>query len=103
MAPRQLNPDCALHQVGELRFTVVPAEEAATDAAAGETAPFLVAVRRQGASGPLPGEDRILRSFRAVCRRHRAPAGQSQQAVRLSARFLRTWTRFAPALRPEAS
>lgn len=39
-------------QVGELRFTVVPADEAETSAAdADDGPPFVVAVRRQGSTG----------------------------------------------------
>ena len=122
-------------QVGELRFTVVPADEAETSAAdADDGPPFVVAVRRQGSTGalrctavetgahmqeppectsgissakrsrgsavgrctgsgvpghtlslvvftegPLPGEERIMRSFRAVCRRHRSPQQPEKQ------------------------
>jgi hypothetical protein len=41
-------------QVGELRFTVVPADEAETSAAdADDGPPFVVAVRRQGSTGAL--------------------------------------------------
>lgn len=73
----------AASQVGELRFTVVPAEAAATDASPDAAAtPFVATVRRQGAAGPLPGEERILRSFRAVCRRHRTPAPAGSEGVR---------------------
>lgn len=73
----------AASQVGELRFTVVPAEAATTDASPDAAAtPFVATVRRQGATGPLPGEDRILRSFRAVCRRHRTPATAGSEGVR---------------------
>ena len=79
-------------QVGELLLEVMPADEcdgdecfidspmpAGTEAgdeprdpgAAGGFVPWVVAVRRRGAAEALPGEKRILRSFRDACRMHR--------------------------------
>lgn len=79
-------------QVGELLLTVIPADECEGDecfidspmpagaaagdepldpGAAGGFVPWVVAVRRRGASEPLLGEKRILRSFRDACRMHR--------------------------------
>ena len=83
-------------QVGELLFTVMPEGECDgaecfvdspvpppgvpedPDAPAGGM-PWVVAVRRRGATEALQGEERILRSFRDACRLHRRRlAGQEE-------------------------
>lgn len=67
----------AVQLAGELRFTVVEAEEARdgrlAEEAAAEGAPFVIAVRRLGSTTELPGEKRILRSFSAACGSRRSP------------------------------
>lgn len=75
--------DGAVQLVGDLRFAVVPSEftQASESVWDDEGAPFMVAVHRQGSSRPLPGEDRILRSFRSVCRARRSPDAANQQGT----------------------
>lgn len=80
-------------QVGEMRFTVMPAEESATDASSdAATAPFVVAAQWQGSAGPLPGKERILHSFRAVCWRHSTPEPANSRVTALSLfRWVLVW------------
>lgn len=83
--------DGAVQLVGELRFSVLPAEAVQSSGVVPDPkgAPFLVTVCRQGSSKPLPGEDRILQSFRSVCRARRSPSDSAQRGFQLSG-FLAT-------------